>query len=189
MFEKSKSRLSQSGYGELFDSMHPGFFEREYISRIPAEETYDEMLLCLRGFDYPAIPVPEGVTFGYYKGSIDALRERVAMVNNSWTSIYREGSRVFCGFLNGEVVSFCLIEDMGEHEYSGQKLKIGGPGCVGTVPAFRKKGIGREMIRRATLILKDECYDVSYIHYTGVADWYAALGYRTILTWNRNGLL
>ena len=177
------------GYGGLFTSMHPGFFEREHISRIPEEETYDEMLLYLRGFDYPAVPVPGGVTFGYYEGGIDALRARVAMVDDGWPSIYREGSRVFCAFLNGEVVSFCLIESMGEHEYFGHKLKIGGPGCVGTVPAFRRQGIGLEMIRRATLILKDEDYDISYIHYTGVADWYAHLGYRTILTWNRNGLL
>ena len=177
------------GYGDLFTSMHPGFFEREYISRIPAEETYDEMLLYLRGFTYPEIPVPEDVTFGYYEGSIEALRERVALVDDGWPSIYREGSRVFCAFKSGEVVSFCLIEDMGVHDYFGHKLKVGGPGCVGTVPEYRKMGIGREMIRRATMILRDEGYDVSYIHYTGVANWYAALGYQTILTWNRNGIL
>ena len=177
------------GYGELFSSMHPGFFERQYIKNIPAGETYDEMILYLRGFDRPAVPVPEGVTFGFYEGDIEALRERVALVDSGWPSIYRAGSRVYCAFQNGEIASFCLLENMGVHGYFGHELKIAGPGCVGTVPAYRRQGIGLEMIRRATLILKDEGYDISYIHYTGVADWYAHLGYRTILTWNRNGLL
>ena len=38
-------------------------------------------------------------------------------------------------------------------------------------------------------ILRQEGYDISYIHYTGVAPWYAKLGYRTFLRWTRNGFL
>ena len=38
-------------------------------------------------------------------------------------------------------------------------------------------------------ILKEEGYDYSYIHYTGVAPWYEKLGYQTFAKWNKNGVL
>ncbi len=63
------------------------------------------------------------------------------------------------------------------------RIRIAGPGCVGTVLKFRNQGIGLEMVRRVTQLLKEEGYDWSYIHYTGVADWYARLGYERVLRW------
>ena len=66
---------------------------------------------------------------------------------------------------------------------------VGAPGCVGTVPACRRKGIGLKMVQNVTAILKRESYDLSCIHYTGVAPWYGKLGYETVLRWNRNGFL
>ena len=42
---------------------------------------------------------------------------------------------------------------------------------------------------KGTEILKNEGYDLSYIHYTGVADWYARLGYQSILQWTSQGIL
>ena len=78
---------------------------------------------------------------------------------------------------------------MGEHELDGKLIKIGGPGCVGTVFGYRRQGIGLKMVQDVTRILKDEGYDISYIHYTGVAHWYAKLGYQSILKWDRHGIL
>jgi hypothetical protein len=45
------------------------------------------------------------------------------------------------------------------------------------------------MVKGVTQILKEEGYDLSYIHYTGVAPWYHKLGYRTVLKWNKSGVL
>ena len=67
--------------------------------------------------------------------------------------------------------------------------EISGPGCVGTVPAYRKKGIGLEMVRRATIMLKEEGFDLSWIHYTHIGPWYEKLGYRTVLRWNGKGFI
>jgi len=83
------------------------------------------------------------------------------------------------------VISFCLVDEFGV--YNG--LKVGGPGCVGTIPSCRKQGIGLMMIRNATEILQKEGYDISHIHYTGVAPWYAHLGYKTVLRWNGKGFI
>ena len=76
---------------------------------------------------------------------------------------------------------------MGTFDSNGTKLKIGGPGCVGTVPEFRDRGLGLTMVKNATQILKEEGFDYSYIHYTHVAKWYATLGYKTIMRWNKSG--
>ena len=51
------------------------------------------------------------------------------------------------------------------------------PGCVGTVPKFRNRGIAIEMIARVTEYLKEIGIDISFIYFTGVADWYKKLGY------------
>ena len=83
---------------------------------------------------------------------------------------------------------FYTVNDMGTHPYFGYPLKIAGP-CRRSVPAYRKQGIGLEMVRRVTMILKDEGYDLSYIHYTGVPHWYEKLGYRTVLRWTGTGVL
>ena len=100
-----------------------------------------------------------------------------------------DGGRVYCGYCGGKIASFCLVDDMGEHDVNGRTFKVGGPGCVGTVPEFRRKGIGLVMVARVTEILADEGFDVSYIHYTGVADWYAKLGYMTFAKWGKNGFI
>ena len=77
---------------------------------------------------------------------------------------------------------------MGVHGVNGREYKIGGPGCVGTLPEFRNKGIGLTMVRNVTQILKAEGYDYSYIHFTGIAQWYEKLGYKTCVRWNKNGI-
>ena len=45
------------------------------------------------------------------------------------------------------------------------------------------------MVGKVTQILKEEGYDYSYIHFTGVSDWYKKLGYKTSHRWNRNGVI
>ncbi len=176
-------------FAKVFDEIHPGFFEQEYIKERPADIYSDEMLLELSEFhkDKFSPEVPEKVTFGFYEGDIDKLKEAVARVEENWVQFFRENSRVYCAMAGDEIASFCLIENFGAHTYANRTTRFGGPGCVGTVPKFRRQGIGLKMVLEVTQILKEEGYDISYIHYTGVAPWYAKLGYRTVLKWNCNG--
>lgn len=181
----------ERAFEDVFDKIHPVFFEQEYIKNRPAEIYSEEMLLELSGYDKNqyVIDVPEKVSFGYYKGTNEKLKESVAQVEESWVQFFPENSRVYCAMAGDEIASFCLIENFGSYPYDGRILKFGGPGCVGTVPKFRRLGIGLRMVSDVTQILKDEGYDMSYIHYTGVAPWYAKLGYHTVLKWNCNGFV
>ena len=175
----------------LFHSMNPGFFEQEDIQSLSKEWTFDEMILRLDEFDIHKYEKEFGsaVTFGFFNADRAELLNVVAQVQEDWPKCFEEGDRVFCAYLDGKVVSFCIVENMGAYNIDGQTLKIGGPGCVGTLPEYRDRGLGLMMVKKATQILKDEGYDYSYIHYTHIAQWYAKLGYETVLQWNKNGIL
>lgn len=172
---------------ELFHALHPGFFDKPYIKSLPPEDIFDEQILDLHDYNpsQMTVPCPERITFGMYEGDIAALHKAVALVDEDWVQYFHQGSRVYCAFDGDEVVSFCLLDAFGH--YNG--LRVGGPGCVGTVPSHRKQGIGLKMVHNATIILKIEGFDLSYIHYTHVGHWYARLGYKTILQWNANGIV
>ena len=176
---------------ELFGNMRPGFFEQEYIKNIGDKSVSEEMVLSLPDY-VSAAPVPvklADVTFGRYEGDMEAMRAAVRSVEPGWEKYYDDKHEIYCAMHEGKIVSFCLIEDMGAHMAGGKLLKVGGPGCVGTVPEFRKLGTGLRMIQLVTDILKERGYDISYIHYTGVAPWYAKLGYETVIRWNGFGII
>jgi len=175
----------------LMDSIYPGFFEREYIRNIPENRVYDEMLMPLAGFDTAVYDkkFTDDITFGVYEGDLAVLKEAVGQVEEGWVQSYNGKHRAYCGYIGGRIASFCLIEDMGVHTIGGRTMKIGGPGCVGTLPEYRCRGIGLVMVRNVTRILQEEGYDYGYIHYTGSPAWYARLGYETTLRWNRNGII
>ena len=128
-------------YRALMDSVSPGFFEREYIRRLPPEDVSSEMILDLKTFDGGIkINCPEEIRFGFYHGDPGALHAAVAEVDDGWVQYFNLGSRCFCAFDSETVVSFCLLDDM--CRFDG--LRVSGPGCVGTVPQYRGHGPGPE---------------------------------------------
>lgn len=176
----------------LFMQMHPGYFDQVYIRALSPERVFEEMTLDLHAFscDQVAIPMPQGITFGMFPGGdMSGLLHSVRQVGEGWVQYFGESDDIFCAFDGDQVVSFCLLDDMGEHLLDGRKVRVAGPGCVGTIPAYRKRGIGLRMVQLGTQILKDRGYDISYIHFTGVGPWYAKLGYETLLTWNSAGII
>ena len=159
-----------------------GFFDRQGYD---FSGRYDEMRGDLSAFhaaDF-SLPVPDGVQFGWYQGDIERLREAVAKVDEDWPQYFQADSSVFCATVNGEIASFCNVDVWENCLLSNGKNKVGAPGCVGTVPEYRKKGIGLKMVALACEELKKQGCDTCFIHYTGVADWYAKLGFRVFLSW------
>ncbi len=190
-YDLSVELLGAEQWAAIFNEIHQGFFERDYVKRVADDEPASEMFMGLDNIDAFSYEksFPADITFGYYEGDMEELKAAVEKVIPHWVPLFTENSRVYCGFEDGKIASFCMIEDFGEHIISGRKCRIGGPGCVGTVPEYRDRGIGLSMVRNVTRILRDEKFDYSYIHYTYETAWYAKLGYRTVLRWNGKGFV
>ncbi len=182
--------MNKQDYISLLNGIHPGFFESEAVRSQPEEQIYDEMILSLDEFDIYKYDkdLDDNITFGFYDGNLDELKKEIEKVDRQWTQYYNEKDKIYCGYIDGKVASFCIVEDMGIHNINGRKIKIGGPGCVGSLPEYRHKGIGLTMVKHVTQILKEANYDYSYIHFTGVAPWYEKLGYQTTIKWGKNGV-
>ena len=173
-------------YSELFNSLHPDFFKDKSIRSLPKEWIFTELVMDLR-VDLPqatASHCPSKITFGEYHGDLAVLHDVVRKVDEGWVQYFNKGCRFYCAFDGEMIVSFCIIDDMG----CFQGLHIGGPGCVGTIPEYRRQGIGLEMVRLATEIMRQEGFDISWIHYTHLANWYMKLGYKPVLRWNCDGI-
>ena len=174
-------------YKELFNLMHPDFFKAPWIRDKSEDAVFSELILDLKkeGPSSEIEPCPENISFGFYQGDLKNLQPLVARVDEGWVQFYDGKNRIFCAYDGDKIAAFCIIDDWGEV----QGLRIAGPGCVGTVPEYRKQGIGLVMVRKATEIIQKEGYDLSWIHYTHLGKWYSKLGYHTILQWNCKGFI
>lgn len=183
--------MNKQEYISLLDRIYPDFFERDIVRGLPDELVFDEMILPLDEFDTHKYDkkLDDNVTFGFYEGDLDELKKEVERVVEYWVNSFGGKHRIYCGYIDGKVASFCLVENKGTYNIGGREFKIGGPGCVGTLPEYRNKGIGLTMVKNVTQILKDEGYNYSYIHFTGVAPWYEKLGYKTSVRWTKNGVI
>ena len=160
-------------------------FDRRYQELVDEGEGFEEMKGDLSRFrmEDHDLPVPPGTRFGWYSGPLEPLHEAVAAVDPDWVKYFGADSPVYCATLEGEIASFCNAEIWTNCLLSNGKNKVGAPGCVGTVPRFRRKGIGLKMVAMACEELKKQGCDTCFIHYTGVGHWYARLGFQTFLTW------
>ncbi|MCR4642488.1 MAG: GNAT family N-acetyltransferase [Lachnospiraceae bacterium] len=190
-YDLSVELVSAEQWAGVFNEIHPGFFDRDYVRRVADDEPASEMFMGLENIDACSYEksFPGDITFGYYEGDTEELKAAVEKVIPHWVPLFTENSRVYCGFADGKIASFCMIENFGEHMIGGRICRIGGPGCVGTVPEYRNRGIGLTMVRNVTRILREEEFDYSYIHYTYETAWYGKLGYRTVLRWNGKGFV
>lgn len=176
-------------YADLLQSIHPNFFESESIRALDEEYVFSELVLDLSNAALNDIRIscPARITFGMLEGRREELRQAVGLVDEDWVQYFNEDSPVFCAFdgdKGNQIISFCTLDDMGLH----QGLRVGGPGCVGTIPEYRGHGIGLEMVRRGSLLLQKQGIALSYIHYTHIGHWYEKLGYETVLRWNCKGV-
>lgn len=138
-----------------------------------------EMALDLHEYQ-EKLPHINGGSFGVYSGDLEKIKQLVEKVDPKWCKYFTENTTIFCGFINKDPVSFCIITTAADSILSDDKFKIGGIACVGTVPEYRKRGIGLKMVDMATIYLKSLGCDIAYIHYTHLEKWYKKLGYETV---------
>ncbi len=141
---------------------------------------FNEMSLELADLTVPQYDSPEGAKFCFYDGDITAMRSAVAEVDDEWVQYFDEDGLFFVCMMNGEIASFCIV---GEDECCllSDGKRIGSVGCVGTVPKFRRNGIGLHMVALASEHLKSIGCDRVFIHYTHLDKWYGKLGAETFL--------
>ena len=172
------TRLEAGGSGsELFIGVPEdqcGFFERRGYSfgGLVAEMSGGSEL---RLNDLPR----SGAEFRLVSGSDSRVLEAVRSVDADWAQ-YFPGTETLCAFVGGGIASFCILGTDELCILSGCG-RMGSVGCVGTVPAYRRRGIGLEMVADGSRRLLERCCERIFIHYTAVYDWYAGLGYRTEL--------
>lgn len=158
-----------------------GFFERfgYRFGGTVAEMSGDTALLKEAEFE-----PREDIRFEFCKIDeklINAVRE----VEEDWAKYFECGDEVFCAVYSGGggggIASFCIVEEDVTCLLSNGRDKVGSIGCVGTVPKFRRRGIGLKMVSLAAEELKKRRCDKIFIHYTHVYDWYARLGFESFL--------
>ncbi len=153
-----------------------GFFEKRGYT---FGSEYAEMCVDLSHY---SDPLPENSTrFGFYNGEIEQLQAAVADVDEDWVQYVDGNNEYFCGYADENPISFCIFEDNVINLASGGAMRCGSVGCVGTVPQFRKHGIGLKMVSLALEELKRRSCDKCFIHMTHLWDWYARLGAKVIL--------
>lgn len=153
-------------------------FEQRMGCRVCAEGIFAEMSMPLGAYQEKTAPI-SGVTYEFYRGDMETLRAAVRQVDEEWVQYFTGDSPVLCGFQNGKLASFCIVEEASSCMIAAPGIRIGSIGCVGTVPEYRSRGIGLRMVDLAAVHLQKEGFDKAYIGYTHIDRWYAQLGYRT----------
>lgn len=158
-----------------------GFFERNGYRSVGSCE---EMLLHLKDFslDTKSFHGHDIAEYNWFSGDLKEIQSAVACVDESWVQYYTNPQNIYVSRVNGEIASFCLVDTNCQNYLTDAFGKVGMPGCVGTVPKYRNKGIALEMIANVTKYLKEQGMDISFIFFTGVAKWYEKIGYETFLT-------
>lgn len=120
--------------------------------------TFAEMMMYISDYREKTLPIKD-TTFGFYHGDTANLKQLVASVDDDWVKYFDEDSQVFCGSVNGQTVSFCIVDTDAEAQciLSPDGKPVGTIGCVGTAPQFRGLGIGLRMVDLATVYLKEHC--------------------------------
>ncbi len=159
-----------------------GFFERFGYN---LKGTFAEMTGDTAALVQPEHEPKGNVRFEFRAADTDIINA-VREVEDDWAQYFGEGE-IFCGVCGDEIASFCIVEEDVTCLLSGDGARVGSIGCVGTVPKFRRRGIGLKMVSLAAEELKKRGCDKIFIHYTHVYDWYAKLGFRPFLKLKMGG--
>ncbi len=159
---------------------NPYFEKRGY----KADEGCVEMKLALQDFklEEVKIKIPEDIIFRYYDlEDRQPLYDAVADVQDDWVQYFLDSEHVFCAYNEGKIMSLAILDYEDDNILCKEGAKIGSIGCVGTVPAERKKGSGLALVALATEELKKQGCDEVFIHFTTLDKWYGKLGYEIFM--------
>ena len=95
--------MTKQDYIDLFNMMHPGFFEEERIKNIPDTAVCEEMILPLAEFDKSSYDkkLDGSVMFGYFTGDCGELKKDVLRVADDWGKYFTADEPLYCAFFDG----------------------------------------------------------------------------------------
>ena len=132
-------------------------------------------------FEYAAldIPKPENVTYRLAKDSDkEDLLKAVQITEPGWTDLYKDcDDDVLLAVCDNKIVAFEMINENGGVFTSEKNIKHGCIGCVGTIPEYRRKGIGLDMTAYAVQRLRALGCDKVQLLYLVLDKWYGKLGF------------
>lgn len=124
------------------------------------------------------IPKPQNIEYRFAEESDkEELLKAVELVVPDWVDMYREcDDEILLAICDGKIAGFEMLNEYGG-VFTKNAEKHGCIGCVGTVPEFRKRGIGLDMTARSVQILKDRGCDKVQLLYLVLDKWYGKLGF------------
>lgn len=187
--EKSyqKVMLGYNGNSYLFQGVPieegaQKFFEKYGYK---ASWTSVNMLLDLSEYAFDKIHIPkcpEHISFRYLKEQErEALLEAVSKVNPSWGVYFKRCPEpILIATEQNKIIGFEILS-LSYGTYNKNPLdKAGAIGCVGVLPDYEGRGIGRRMVAWGLMELKKNGCNLVYIGYTWLEAWYEELGFKTI---------
>lgn len=185
LLERAETWAESRGYRRLVT----GYGSDYVIQGVPAEEnahlffekrgftctgmTYD-MTASLPGVPHPA---PDGITFSM-RPADDKIADAVRAVDETWLGVYRSTDEdVLCAEDDGTIVGFCIPSAFSRFF---DDRKTGSVSCIGVLPAYRRRGIGRAMVSRAMHQLYDDGCTRAELLNTSIPQWYAKLGFAVL---------
>lgn len=154
-----------------------GFFKKRGYKE--SHITYN-MDIDTADFEYDALDIPKPSNIEYRfatESDKEELLKAVEQVVPDWVDLYREcDDEILLAICDGEIAGFEMLNEYGGI-FNKNAVKHGCIGCVGTVPKFRKRGIGLDMTARSVQILKDRGCDKVQLLYLVLDKWYGKLGF------------
>lgn len=184
LLTKAENHIKNSGYdrigagGFIAGIAHTGI---DFFTAMGYEKGGDGVEMGMDLIDFSSALPETGITYDFLTGRHDELIKAVAEVDEDWIQYFEEGCNAYCGFKNGEIACFCLVDFDAECILSDESSKIVSIGCVGTVPKYRRNGYGLKMVDYATAISKEKGCNKGFIHQTHLESWYGKLGYKTVI--------
>lgn len=194
--------VKENGYQELYLGFHSGQCLFQGVPVRDGENGYEffqkngyeeikwsvDLVMFLKDYDYEntlkLINAPDlsTIVFRYaQKEDAERLEEAVKEVDEDWCQYVTPESPTLLVEEHGEIMGFECVNTGGFKSPGSPDLICGAVGCVGVVPKFRKRGIGKVMVAYGTNELKKQKVDVCYIGFTHLEKWYQSMGFETFL--------
>lgn len=202
LLKASEKLIKENGYKKIYLGFHSGQCLFQGVPVKEGETTYEffkkegyeeikwslDLIMYLKDYSYEAalrnIKVPDlsNITFRYAEEQDrQRLEEAVKEVDADWCQYVTPKSGTLLVEENGEIMGFECVSTGGFKSPGSADLKVGAVGCVGVVPKFRERGIGKVMVAYGTQELCKQNVDVCYIGFTHLEKWYQSLGFETFL--------